>query len=82
MPRNACCCPECGADEKAGWSDEPDTGHLGTQDESFDYDDFVRREFGPMSSPRPRGIAWVWWCVAVALILLGLWTWLGGLFRR
>jgi hypothetical protein len=75
VPRRASCCPECGADEKTGWSEETDTGPLGLPDESFDYEDYVKREFGP-ADPRPRGIAWVWWATAVLLLAAGLYWWL------
>jgi hypothetical protein len=31
----------------------------------------VKREFGG-DSPRPRGISWLWWGTAVALLVIGL----------
>jgi hypothetical protein len=37
---------------------------LGLPDEEFDYADYVEREFGG-SSPKPRGIRWLWWLAAV-----------------
>lgn len=47
VPRGARACSECGADEKTGWSEEADTpGNLGIPEESFDYEDFMQREFG------------------------------------
>ena len=70
VPRRAKCCPGCGADDKTGWSDEAATDHLDLPDESFDYDDFVKREFGG-PEVRPRGIAWGWWVTAILLLLTG-----------
>lgn len=68
VPRNASACPECGADDLSGWSDDADeTGALGLPDEEFDYDDFVKREFEGGS--KPGGIAWIWWAAAVAALL-------------
>jgi len=68
VPRNARACPECGADDLSGWSDDADaTGDLGLPDEEFNYDDFVGREFG--GSAKPEGIAWLWWAAAVAALL-------------
>jgi hypothetical protein len=75
VPRNARACPECGADEQTGWSQEAETSGLDLPDESFDYDDFVKKEFGG-KSPVPRGIPWFWWVVAAVLAVLFLAVWL------
>jgi len=74
VPPKARACPECGADEQTGWSDEAHVGGLDLPDESFDYNDFVKREFGGKSLV-PRGIHWFWWIVAllVAGLLLTFW---------
>jgi hypothetical protein len=69
VPRDAKACPECGADETTGWSDEAYVGGLNLPDESFDYDEFVDREFGTKKA-LPRGIGWFWWVVGVILVLL------------
>ena len=54
VPPKARACPECGADEQTGWSDEARVDGLDLPDENFDYNDFVKREFGG-KSPVPRG---------------------------
>ena len=36
-------------------------------DEEFDYDEFVKREFG--NEVKPEGIGWAWWAAAVAALL-------------
>jgi hypothetical protein len=69
VPPDATACPECGADEKTGWSEEAYVGGLNLPDETFDYDEFVGREFGAKPRP-PRGISWFWWAVAAALVVL------------
>jgi hypothetical protein len=66
VPRGSRACPECGADERSGWSGEAEDG-LDLPDEDFDYEDFVKREFGP--EVKPQGIAWVWWAAAIAALL-------------
>jgi uncharacterized membrane protein YvbJ len=71
VPRHAVACPECGSDEKSGWSDSADTGSPGLPDEEFDYDEFVKEEFGS-GVAKPRGISWLWWFVALLLIVLFL----------
>ncbi|MBI5387273.1 MAG: hypothetical protein HZA90_21610 [Verrucomicrobia bacterium] len=76
VPPRARCCPACGSDEKTGWSDEAYAGGLGLPEEGFDYDDFVKREFGGRDV-RPRGISWLWWLTALGLVLAGLWMWFG-----
>jgi uncharacterized membrane protein YvbJ len=68
VPRNAKACPECGSDETTGWSEEARTSGLDLPDDKFDYDGFVKQEFG--GERKPRGISWLWWIVAVVLILL------------
>ena len=67
-------CPECGADEETGWSEAAGTDGLDLPDDNFDYDDFVKREFGS-PNPVPRGIHWFWWVVAlvVAAAFIAFW---------
>ena len=69
VPHGAKACPECGADDLSGWREDADeTGGLGLPDEEFDYEDFVKREFGGREV-KPPGIAWAWWAAAVAALL-------------
>jgi hypothetical protein len=68
MPRHARACPECGSDEQTGWSEESHSDGLALPEESFDYQDFVKREF-ESKGPVPRGVHWFWWAVAVALLV-------------
>jgi hypothetical protein len=75
VPPRAKCCPECGADEDTGWSDSAQADRLGIPDEGFDYDGFVKREFGP-PAPKPRGMHWIWWLTAIILVLVLLLFWL------
>ena len=63
-------CPECGSDETTGWSQDAKDSELGLPDESFDYDQFVNREFGDRRAKAP-GIRWFWWLVAV-MVLAGI----------
>ncbi len=64
ISRNARVCPECGSDELTGWSEQARYDGLDLPDEHFDYDDFVKREFGG-ERPVSRGIHWFWWLVAI-----------------
>ena len=73
VPRNARACPECGADERIGWSEDAYAERLGLPDDKFDYDEFVKDEFGPAKEIRPRGVSWMWWLVAIGLLLAMLW---------
>lgn len=71
VPPDAKSCPECGSCEQTGWSDEASQADLGLPEDEFDYDEFVKKEFGP-ANPRPRGISWFWWVIgllALAAIL-------------
>lgn len=72
VPPNAACCPHCGSDEQTGWSEKAAADHLDLPDTEFDYDQFVREEFGQPDRVRPRGIGWFWWVMALLLALLAL----------
>jgi hypothetical protein len=68
VPRGAAACPECGADHLSGWREDADTtGGLDLPDEEFNYDEFVKKEFG--NEVKPEGISWAWWAAAVAALL-------------
>jgi len=68
VPRNAQACPECGSDEKTGWSETAYASGLELPGEKFDYDEFVKEEFGT-GRAKPRGIHWLWWLTALMLVL-------------
>ena len=72
VPPKARACPECGADEETGWSERAQAQRLGLPDDDFDYDEFAKEEFGakPRPTVRPHGISWLWWLVAVGLLLV------------
>jgi hypothetical protein len=74
VPSRAKACPECGADEQTGWSEEARYNNLDLPDENFDYGEFVRREFGG-KKPVPYGIHWFWWLAAVLVLTVLLWWW-------
>jgi hypothetical protein len=71
LPPRARVCPECGADEHAGWSAPDAAENLDLPDDEFDYDQFVQREFGRRQL-KPRGVPWFWWVVAAVLAALFL----------
>ena len=70
VPRGASACPECGADEQTGWSERATTQRLDLPDDEFNYQEFVRREFGEPSKSRGRAqsVNWFWWLVALLLV--------------
>jgi RNA polymerase subunit RPABC4/transcription elongation factor Spt4 len=71
VPPRAKACPACGADEATGWSDSATADRLGIPDDNFDYQRFVKEEFSP-PAVKPRGLRWLWWVTALALIGLFL----------
>ena len=75
VPPNARACPECGSDEKTGWSQEAQADGLDLPEENFDYGEFVEREFGARK-PVPRGIHWFWWVLALLLLAAFVAFWL------
>ncbi len=68
VPARARVCPGCGACEETGWSEQARYDALDLPDGEIDYDDYVKREFGPPER-KPRGISWFWWTVAALLVV-------------
>ena len=65
-------CPECGSDDQTGWAEDSNAAGIDLptgygDDDEFDYDEFVRREFGGLSRLSPRRLV-----VTVLAILLGM----------
>jgi hypothetical protein len=74
VPRNAKACPECGSDEKTGWSEQAQADGLDLPEDSFDYEEFVEKEFGA-GKPAPRGMHWFWWLIAVLVLVAFVLLW-------
>ena len=72
IPRDAKSCPECGADERTGWRETSVYDHVDLPDEAFAGGDERSRAAVRARGQRRavNGIAWYWWCVGIALILL------------
>ena len=68
IPRGAKSCPECGADERTGWREKSVYDEIDLPDEAYDDDHDARAKRPP--DRRVNGIAWYWWCVGVAVVLL------------
>jgi predicted nucleic acid-binding Zn ribbon protein len=75
VPPNAKACPECGSDEKTGWSETAYADNLALPDDEFNYNEFVKEEFSS-GRAKPRGLSWLWWLVAVGLLTAMLLFWL------
>lgn len=78
VPPGATACPECGADEQTGWAEDAYASRLGLPPEAFEYDEFVKSEFGQKKAI-PYGMKWFWWLVAIVLTILfviGLFKWI------
>jgi hypothetical protein len=74
VPPRALACPECGADHNSGWREDAAT-HDGTDlsDEDFNYDDFVKNEFG--GSAKPAGLKTMWWITAIIILAASVAVW-------
>jgi hypothetical protein len=79
VPAGAKSCPECGACEKSGWSEDAAYDGLGLPDEDFDYEQFVDEEFegGAKKSGRQK----LWIVVAAVLLAATAWSFAGGCFH-
>jgi hypothetical protein len=67
LPAGALACPECGSDENTGWSEAAKSHGLGLPDDSFDYDEFVKEEFGCKKGGH-HGLHWFWWLAAILVL--------------
>jgi len=68
IPRRARACPECGADERTGWRET-------SLYDGLDLPDSAWSESEPGDPPREgvrrwNGVAWYWWLVGAALLIL------------
>jgi hypothetical protein len=70
VPPDAKACPECGSCEATGWSEKAASDALDLPDQEFDYDEFVREEFGERKVGQRRH-SW-WWLVVVILVIFVL----------
>jgi hypothetical protein len=80
VPAKAKACPECGACDETGWSEEGRADALGLPSEEFDYDDYVKREFEGEQPKRKFG--WVWIVTAILLLAFFAWAFLAPHARR
>lgn len=72
VPRGALACDDCGACARSGWKADADAyDGLDLPEDGFDYEDFVRREFGS-EAQEPRGFRRENLWKLVAAILLGV----------
>jgi len=76
VPRGAKFCRACGASDDSGWNEgddaweeQPTAGY--GEDDEFDYDEFVRREFPEHAEPRP-GLQARQWLTIILVVLLCL----------
>ncbi|MCB1076438.1 MAG: hypothetical protein KDM64_01310 [Verrucomicrobiae bacterium] len=85
---NAAGCRHCGARRgPQGWerSETYDGLDLPGEDDDFDYDEFVAREFG--DGPKSGWAAWpakkkFWWLVALVTFLAFAWLAMAGILMR
>ena len=69
VPRKAMSCAGCGASRDSGWNEEARVSGLDLpDDEEFDYEDFVAREFGQGRPKKPDRCRF-WTVVGLVLIL-------------
>ena len=72
VPPKAKACPECGACEDTGWAEDAGYESTHLEEDEFDYDDFVAREFEEGGRLRGKSLNIIWVIVALFLILFFL----------
>jgi hypothetical protein len=75
VPRGRRSCPDCGADENTGLHGDDSIAVAGiSEDPEFDYDDFLRREFGSGSSKvKPPHLSWIYWVGGILCLAALVW---------
>jgi len=72
VPRDVLACPQCGADHNSGWREDADSyDGVDLPEHDFNYDGFVKQEFG--SQAKPAELKTIWWIVGIALIVALVW---------
>ncbi len=68
IPPQALACPQCGADDCTGWRESSVYDGLELPDEAWN----ENGDAAPPHAPERRvnGIAWYWWCLAVAVLII------------
>jgi hypothetical protein len=73
VPKGQAACDECGACDRSGWQN-PDTSAtydgLDLPDETFDYDDFIAREFGGQQGHVSGNQRSLWFWVGIVLVII------------
>ena len=73
IPPRATACPDCGADERTGWREVSIYDGMDLPDEAWSDARETKAKDASRAERRINGIAWYWWCVALALLFfLGL----------
>lgn len=76
VPPDALACPDCGADHRTGWNEEATaTDGLDLPDADFDYEAFVKREFGDAPAPGASRRRTLWIAAGVIAALVGAVIW-------
>ena len=68
VPRKALACPECGSDHETGWRDFGASSGYDSPEDEFDYDEALKKEFGPEIGP--RNVKPVWWITGIVLLVI------------
>lgn len=77
MPPDALACPECGADHETGWNEEATaTDGLDLPGGDFNYDEFVKREFGEELAPGGWRWQMLWIAAGLSAALVGTVLWI------
>jgi hypothetical protein len=70
VPPGVRACPGCGSCHGTGWSEEAAYDSLDLPDDTFDYEEYVEREF---AGRKEKGRSPAWWIVLGTIALLLIW---------
>jgi hypothetical protein len=70
VPARARACPECGADERAGWNEAMTRyDDVDLPEEAFEHDEVLRDE-SSKARHRPNRVPLFWWLVGIGLLVV------------
>ena len=70
VPPLACACPECGADDTTGWNEDRTVyDGLDLPDDEFNYDEYLKKEFGDAEKPGWKPNKLLTWLGLIGIVL-------------
>jgi hypothetical protein len=79
VPKGSYACTHCSADDRSGWKEDDSYDGLNLPDEEFNYDEFLKNEFGDSEISNKLHPLWsVTGIILLILSIIGILIWAAG----